>query len=142
VVHIQRYGAAFDFHCIVEGIRVIFFEEQIFVVIAQGFIEPAFPCKKIKNPVHLNPLVLYIFEGKFCKIFNIAIEHQGPAVFKIVIFEDGYKNFPVGLEIVPLAHAHVKIADDEDFAALGNVQYCRRVKPGTDDIGEKRICHP
>jgi hypothetical protein len=137
VINIEGYAACFNPDGVIQRIGIIPLKDKILVMVSQGLVKPSRLSEKIKNPVQSAPFGPYIFEGKFGQLLNIPVEDQIPAVPKIVILQDLPDNFPVRLKVVMPPYPHVKIADDEDPALPGNVQYRRRIKTRADNIGEE-----
>ena len=92
-------------------------------MVAQDLVEPSGGGEKIEDPVHLRPLTANVGKREFRQFLYIPVQCQVPAVSVIVLLQKPADESPVGLKIIPLPKAHVKIADDEDFAAMRKIQH-------------------
>ena len=107
VVHIDGDKPSFQAYRIIQRIRIIPFKNEILIVIAQGFIQPASLGKEVKHFVHFGPCTAYTGQGIFGQFFDITVQYQLPAVFVIIFRQDTSDHFPVGMKIIPFARAHV-----------------------------------
>jgi hypothetical protein len=122
---------------VIEGIGIIPLKNKALVVIPDGFKEPPGGGKVIKYPVHRSPLFLDIGQGIALKLLNIPVQYQIPVPGKVVLFQQSLEEGAVMGQVVPSAAAHVEIADNQGPAGLGQVQYRRRIKTGTEHIGKE-----
>jgi hypothetical protein len=138
VVHIERdHGSLYSYR-IVQRIGIAFFKKEVFIMVAESFVEPPRGGEKIEDPVHFGPSGAYFREGIFGQLFNITVEYQVPVVFVIIIFQNPGDDFTVYAKIITSAGSHVQITYYEDLTSPGKIQHGTGVKPGTDNFREKR----
>jgi hypothetical protein len=101
VIHIDGDKPRLNPYRVVQGIGIMPFKDQIFVVVTQSLEKPAFRGKAVKHLVYPGPFGAYVFEGELGQFFDVSVQNQMPAALKVVVFQDLFDYFPVGLEIVP-----------------------------------------
>jgi hypothetical protein len=141
VVHVNGDLSGFDPHGVVDGVGVTFFKEQVLIVVSQYFVESAGLEEPVKDLVEPGPAFFNQGQGVALEFFDVAVEHQVPVLFIVIIVEEADHQLAVGGEVVAAAGSHVEVADDEGLSPPGQVQNRGAVKPGAEYFAEKTVVH-